>query len=45
MLAMRHDPVRSRFRRQQAFRSDPSIFGHLFPFMEGTGWTDDLVAT
>src|SRR5262245_12670925 len=46
---MSHDAVTCGFARQQSASHDPSSteivnFGHLSPFMEGTGWTGDLVA-
>ena len=46
---MTHDAVTCGFARQQSASHDPSSteivnFGHLSPFMEGTGWTGDLVA-
>jgi hypothetical protein len=46
---MSHDAVTCGFARQQSASHDPSSteiinFGHLSPFMEGTGWAGDLVA-
>jgi hypothetical protein len=49
-FGMSHDAVTCGFAEQQSASHDPSSteminFGHLSPFMEGTGWTGDLVAT